>query len=281
MGRSMQGTICQLVCDADTQVNFARLVSDLDAVLGRFASCPVSMTWDCEDIALFDMPGTRILMAWNERIGLDHLSCLTISVGPSPMSRTPGQFPAHDAMCVQLVERVQRRIPHLAAIWHHIPGIATSETIDELVDALPRLTTPDVSQYLEEESPEELEANDLVAMATLGLTVDDMSLAKRNAARDMPRWHDPDLGRLRHALYPPEEVAEKAKAPSSQMRLAAHAMNATILTLNAPIGAAVMAYGLFTGGDVRFSGRVMTLAGVAGVVANTSIGTSLMAFAGT
>ena len=270
MGQSMPGTICQLVCDAETQVNFARLVSDLDSVLHRFATCPVNLTWDCEDIALFDMPGTRILLGWNEGIGLNSVSCLTISVGPSPISAVAGQFPAHDSMCVQLAERVQRRIPHEAVLWHHISGIATSETLDGLVDALPRLTTPNIGEMLNEEIA-------LAEQAPIDMELGDLNEPEEDLM--LPRWHDPELGRLRHALYPPMEEAQVEKA-SRPMRLAAHAMNAALLAVSAPVGAAVMTYGLLKGGDMQFSARAMTLAGVAMAVSKTPLATSLTAFAG-
>lgn len=270
MGQSMQGTICQLVCDAETQVNFARLVGDLDQVLRRFSACPVDLTWDCEDVALFDMPGTRILLGWNERIGLDGLSCLTISVGPSPVAAAAGQFPAHDTMCVQLAERVQRRIPHEAVLWHHIPGIATSETLDELVDALPRLTTPDVGEMLNQEIA-------LIEQDHIGGVADEAEPMITEA--DLPRWHDPELGRLRVALYPPSDEVPETR-PSRPMQLAAHAMNAALLAVSAPVGAAVMTYGLLKGGDVRFSARAMTLAGVVMALSKTPLATSLTALAG-
>ncbi len=271
MGQSMPGTICQLVCAAETQVNFARLVGDLDSVLHRFASCPVNLTWDCEDIALFDMPGTRILLGWNEGIGLSGLSCLTISVGPSPIAAVSGQFPAHDTMCVQLAERVQRRIPHEAVLWHHIPGVATSETVDELVDALPRLTTPDIGEMLNQEAAREAEAVHAIAMAN------DASDMKGHPEGEMPRWHDPELGRLREALYPCGEEVQAVEKPSRPMQLAAHAMNATLLAVNAPVAAMVMTYGLLKGGDMRFSARAMTLASLMIAVSNTDLVHSLAA----
>lgn len=270
MGQSMPGTICQLVCDAETQVNFARLVGDLDQVLRRFSACPVDLTWDCEDVAVFDMPGTRILLGWNEGIGLDRVSCLTISVGPSPLAAVAGQFPAHDTMCVQLAERVQRRIPHEAVLWHHMPGVVTSETLDELVDALPRLTTPNVGEMLNDE------AAGIKAVPAL-YEADD--LAEPAADPSLPRWHDPELGRLRHALYPPVEETPVVK-PSRPMQLAAHAMNAALLAVSAPVGAAVMTYGLLKGGDMRFSARAMTLAGVVMALSKTPLATSLTALAG-
>lgn len=271
MGQSMPGTICQLVCAAETQVNFARLVGDLDSVLHRFASCPVNLTWDCEDIALFDMPGTRILLGWNEGIGLNGHSCLTISVGPSPITAVAGQFPAHDTMCVQLAERVQRRIPHEAVLWHHIPGVATSETLDELVDALPRLTTPEIGEMLNEEAALQAEAVQKIAEA------EEAKVTMGRPDGEMPRWHDPELGRLRQALYPCEDEALSAAKPSRPLQLAAHAMNATLLAVNAPMAALVMTYGFLKGGDMRFSARAMTLASLVVALSNTPLATNLAA----
>lgn len=277
MAQVMPGTICQLVCDADTQVNFARLVADLNSVLRRFSACQVELTWDCEDIALFDMPGTRILLGWNERIGLDGLSCLTVSVGPSPVAAIDGQFPAHDTMCVQLAERVQRRIPHQAVLWHHIAGVATPETLDELVDALPRLTTPNIGDMLDDEA-----AQENLGRAEAYLAARD-DLGERGdtelGSGPQPRLHDPELGRLRNALYP--ETDEEAPAKQSRvLQMAAHAMNATVLAVNAPIGAAVMTYGLLRGGDLRFSARATTLAGLSAFAAKTSVLAGLASVAG-
>ncbi|MBL4927850.1 hypothetical protein [Fuscibacter oryzae] len=267
----MPGTICQLVCAAETQVNFARLVGDLDSVLSRFASCAVNLTWDCEDIALFDMPGTRILLGWSEGIGLDRLSCLTISVGPSPIAAVAGQFPAHDTMCVQLAERVQRRIPHEAVLWHHIPGIATSETLDELVDALPRLTTPNIGEMLNEEAAREAAADLEITMA------EDAKEMQAQPEGEAARWHDPELGRLREALYPCGDDVQQVEQPSRPLQLAAHAMNASLLAVNAPVAALVMAYGFLKGGDMRFSSRAMTLASLMIAVSNTDLVHSLAA----
>lgn len=76
-----------------------------------------------------------------------------------------------------------------------------------------------------------------------------------------------ELARLRCALYPPEADAPAPEAPSAQLRLAAHAMDATLIAVVPPLGAALMTYGLLRGPDLMRSGRAMavtcTLVGLA------------------
>lgn len=68
-----------------------------------------------------------------------------------------------------------------------------------------------------------------------------------------------ELARLRSALYPPEDIEAEAEASSPQLRLAAHAMDATLIVVAPPVGAALMTYGLLRGGDVKRSGRAMAM----------------------
>jgi hypothetical protein len=77
----------------------------------------------------------------------------------------------------------------------------------------------------------------------------------------LPRAHDAALGAMRAALYaaPPETPAER---PSAQMRLAVHAMNATMLVIFAPVGLAAMAHGIVRGEDFRRSAQLMAVMGL-------------------
>jgi len=82
-----------------------------------------------------------------------------------------------------------------------------------------------------------------------------------------------EAARLRAALYEPDPGPESAPGSgpgarpgpagdSLQIRLAAHVMNATIMTISLPIGASVMTYSLLRGGNLRSSARVMALVGI-------------------
>lgn len=117
----------------------------------------------------------------------------------------------------------------------------------------------------------------------------DISHLKANANRPPkarppiapPRPNDPELFRVREALYPAEpEILPPAKGETVPIRLAAHAMNITLIAVWMPLGISMVAYSLVKGEDVRLSGQMMVLAGLFSASLNSSIGQSLMQMAG-
>ena len=86
--------IAEMIFVEKPAINFARLVGDLDAVLARFQGPDRHLTWDCEDVAIFDMPGTRIALACTEEPQSGVATSLMISVGPTPLPvRSAGLSP--------------------------------------------------------------------------------------------------------------------------------------------------------------------------------------------
>lgn len=84
------------------------------------------------------------------------------------------------------------------------------------------------------------------------------------SANDVPNLPVPlhvQLARVRAALYTDETGTAIAPAdpPSAQMRLASHAMNATLIVVAFPVGAAVTTYSLVRGGDIRLSAQAMAI----------------------
>jgi hypothetical protein len=301
-------TIAQLVCCPQTPVNFARMVGDLDAVLSRFGEAPRQLTWDCEDVAIFDLPGTRILLGWAEETGRG-TACLSVGVGPSPLPPVPGTREGHDALCVRLVERVQARLSPQAVVWHQVEGLITAETIDSLIEALPRLDTlaTDLAEMADAPPEAEIVPEPEKAAATAAeakpAPEPEAKADKRGRSRplplarkaakpvaqddatandqpDLPRPRDPELARLRAALYEPRET-DLPEPPSAQMRLAVHAMNATLIVVYAPLGAAVMTYALLKGEDMKLSARLLMLTGSISMMVQTPLGQSMAAFVGT
>ena len=305
-------TIAQLVCCPETPVNFARMVGDLDSVLSRFGDAQRQLSWDCEDVAIFDLPGTRIMLGWADQTGRGN-SCLSVAVGPSPVPARPGARDGHDALCVRLVERVQSRLEPRAVVWHQVEGVADAETIDTLIEALPRLddiatagSGPPEAEIITEPqaTPEPQSATaapepateapkpqfrprssrpprqPYLRRATAAKPKPQAPAETANDPPDLPRQRDPELARLRAALYEPQET-EEPEAPSAQMRLAVHAMNATLIVVYAPLGAAVMTYALLKGEDMKLSARILMLAGSISMMVQTPFGQSVAAFVGT
>lgn len=91
----------------------------------------------------------------------------------------------------------------------------------------------------------------------------DPDTAARHRAQAVSPWPEhgsvEERARLRSALYPPEEPVALADRPSPQLRLAAHAMDATLIVVAPPVGAALMTYGILRGSDLVRSGRAMAV----------------------
>ena len=101
-----------------------------------------------------------------------------------------------------------------------------------------------------------------------------------NDRPDLPWTRENELARVREALYRVEEATERPATSSPQMRLAVHAMNATLIVVWAPLGAAVMTYSLLKGEDMKFSARMMVLTGLFATAFQSPMGQQMAAMAG-
>lgn len=252
-------TIAELLFLQSPNLNFARLVADLDAVLSRFHDLDRQLSWDCEDLASFDMPGTRIVLATADEPCPGVAASLTLSVGPShlpprlnasPKRRHPAV--RHAALCSKLVERVKARLNPDAIFWHEWEHPVTSDVIDSLAYARPK-----TSQRSDPDHPifAFLDDSNIDAVYARGFR-------PSNDHPDIPAPRDPELSRLRQALYPIDEPAAPHLV-SPQMRLAAYSMNATLIMVALPVGAAMMTYSLFRGGDMRATSAALVGTGFA------------------
>lgn len=334
MASQALSTIAQLLYPDLQTLDFARIVAELDAVLRRLRSGDVEITWDCDDLVTFDVPETRILLAWSETEKRGVGGCLTVSVGPSPWTTDRPNKADHDVLCSRLVERIQGRFVPASVLWHQVCGPVGSDYVDDLIDTLPDVgatSLPPIDSILDTLSradlhkaelqsrpphPRSLGAAELsrLAMAPTRTPPDDIAgplsavvLARSprslvplvlipvpeanqirvsgfgEAANDQPDLPQPkavELARLRDALYPLDGAdAEVEVAYSTQMRLAAHCMNATLILVWAPLGAAVMTYSVLKGADMRLSGRMMAVAGTFFALANSPVGQTMAAMA--
>lgn len=242
---SQFSTIAELVFLQNPSLNFARLVGDLDFVLSRFARLHYNLTWDCEDLATFDMPGTRIVLAICDDPQPNINTSLTISVGPSHLpiwcDQSPNRpFPEvrHAALCSKLVERVQTNARADAVFWHECPTPVGEDLIDALHNAL-----PEMPHHVQPHHPIRNRIDDCTIAEII-----DRGYAFANDRPDLPPPNDPDLARLRAALYPEVDLPIPG---SYQMRLAAYTMNATLVMVALPVGAAMMTYSLVRGESMR------------------------------
>ena len=273
MQTSELSTIAQLLCFEELPVNFAKLVGELDTVLDRLRGMPHKVTWDCDDVVTFDLPGTRILLGWSEKPGRGLCGILTLSVGPSPVRRVQGANPEHSILCSRLVERVQQQVHAPNILWHQINCHMTAEWVDLLIEAIPDFPefAQNPSDIFEEKATSKGPARKGASTARQRDPMAGQTAA--NSQPDLPRRpNDADLSRVREALY-----GEEDKSISVPMRLAVHAMNATLIVVWMPLGVTVMAQSIIRGEDMRLASRMMVMAGSIVALGQSSLGQQVAA----
>lgn len=309
-------TIAELLFLQAPPMNFARLVGDLDAVLTRVHQTDRILTWDCEDIASFDMPGTRIVLATSENPRPGVAASLTISVGPShlPPARIdcdePGKMSRHAEFCSKLVERVQPRLRADAIFWHQCEGPVESDLIDHLAYSVPADAEPEVKHHA---VFDQLDDQNIDAVYARGFgTCDAKSGAKSdlkphhapkpgpdagapgakakartsppkaapsNDQPQIPRQRNLELERVRTALYP-APTPPPPHLVSPQLRLAAHTMNATLIMVALPVGAAMLTYSVLRGENMRLTTAALVATGFASTLLQSPFGQQLVSIAG-
>lgn len=270
-------TIAQLLFPTEQSIDFARTVAELEGVLSRLQSQDVQIAWDCDDFVCFDIPGTRIQLAWSEVDRRGYKACLSVSVGPG--QRASKGF--HEDMCSRLVDRIQTRFDPVAVLWCQADGVIGAEVIDELLDALPHLGVllPDIDSLVaalsQQDSFLSRPAEPVITSAKAKprcLT----PVTPANDQPDLPRPRDVELQNVRHALYPD---LEQGPPYTTQMRLAVHCLNATLILVWTPMGAILMTYSILRGENMRLSSRVMAVTGTLLALAHSPLGMTVAAMA--
>lgn len=142
----------------------------------------------------------------------------------------------------------------------HDPRVTASRlrARERLARARERLPAPEANFW----HPDALSATDPAAAPAAGIPYS--ATIPANDLPDLPRRAHGRLARVRRALYHPGDAAQAAPppAPSPQLRLAAHAMNATLVIVAFPVGAALSAIGVVRGANPRLSAPAIALLGV-------------------
>lgn len=229
------------------------------------------------------------------------------------VERIQGRFAAESVLWHQeagpadadVVDRLVDRLPHI--------GEANLPSIDSILDMLSRADLDMAALQARPPHPRSIKSDELSLMAMApgaeslrsdgknegedGVTLRVMDAGKADLADDgqgaandvpdLPRQRNAELTRVRAALYAEPETVVAGMAPadgeqvvySTQMRLAAHCMNATLILVWAPLGAAVMTYSVLRGENMRLSARMMAVAGTIFALANSPVGQTVAAVA--
>jgi len=271
MSHVAQSTIAQAIYADPQDCSFVRVVTELEGLLSRLPNTALRTRWDYEDVVVFDIGETRIVLGWSEDRTEAFPACLLVSVGPLPSAADAPHDPSHELLCSRLVERIQTRYPPDAVLWRQLPLAIEPELVDALIDALPAIG--------------EVLAKDAAPETGSKKFVEPKRIVSRpvaaNDAPDLPKPAEDELRRVRAALYPAQDLTEtETETETVQMRLAAQAMNATLIVVWMPLGVAAMTYSLMRGEKIGFSARIMALTGTVIAFSQTPFGQQVVALAG-
>lgn len=103
--------------------------------------------------------------------------------------------------------------------------------------------------------------------------------APSNDHPHIPRQRNLELERVRTALYP-APTPPPPHLVSPQLRLAAHTMNATLIMVALPVGAAMLTYSVLRGENMRLTTAALVATGFASTLLQSPFGQQLAAIAG-
>ncbi len=290
--RQPASTIAQFVFTHDPALNLPLLVKELDRALQRSGAGLRKIAWDGDDLALLDVEGARFTLSYSTDAATGPAS-LMISVGPGTGGPSdPVDRRRHDELCHLIANRLQLRFAPERMLWHQVTGPVTADLIDDLFDRLPDFDMaeqPPASQVRSETAkvlrafPETKDIGAVSfaekARALKAAKIERAQAAARVAAQDATQAAaqaaapsktapvmtpansqpapNPEMARLRAALYPAASPAQPAQ--TVRLRLAASTMDMTLMIVCLPAGAAMLTYSVLRGGNVNASGRMMAL----------------------
>lgn len=139
---------------------FTRTIAELDGVLSRICQGQCRLSWDCDDVASFDMPGTRILLSFGDSPYPGYACRLVVSVGPSTVAMLSDQsLIVHAALCSRIVARMQARCVAAEVRWHDLKGVVSADEVDRLAQqAAPARPRTSIFNHQPDSEPPELRA---------------------------------------------------------------------------------------------------------------------------
>jgi hypothetical protein len=266
MSNGAQSTVAQAIYANPQHCSFVRVVTELEGLLSRLRNNSLRTRWEYEDVVVFDIGEMRIVIGWSEDQTDDMPACLLVSVGPLPSAVDPIHDPSHELLCNRLMERIQTRYLPDAVLWRQLPLAIEPELVDALIDALPSIRDVLGSTAHPKPAPFVMAKPKAIVAARV----------PANDTPDLPKPAQSELQRVRAALYPKPAATERETV---QMRLAAQAMNATLIVVWMPLGVAAMTYSLMKGEKIGFSARMMAVTGTLIAWSQTPFGQQVAAFA--
>ena len=137
MSAAQPSTLAQLLFSTPPRMDFAGTVEELEAVLAQYPATNRRLSREEEDVAIFDLDGSRVVLGFTGDLTGPHLACVTVSVDKGPYVTEPAPLAeTRTALYRKIVNRLSTRFPHDAVIWHETPSPVTPNLIDKMTETL-------------------------------------------------------------------------------------------------------------------------------------------------
>jgi hypothetical protein len=253
-------TVGQLLYPARPSLNFGRLVAELDAALAGAGAGERKTTLERDGLAVIDAGASRIAVSMAENLDTTGATAITVTVGFGPDDQGDARLARRQAVLARLIaDRLAARSTPSETIWSESHEIATPEFLERSVEDLAarRRAAREGGRSRRALPRHFIRSEDIPRL-----------VAKVDATLDARRtgWDEAADLSLTSDLPPVDltgldETATKA-VPSAALRLAAHLIDATLMVLLLPVGAAMMIYSLSRGANLTHSARALAITGV-------------------
>jgi hypothetical protein len=128
--------VVQLLYAQVPDFNLAQVARDLAARFTPKAEPAPTLTWDCDDIAVLDFAGFRVVIGFTAGLQGRFAACITVATGQSPSDRQATKAQPLATACHTLADRVQALHPSDARQSQVLDCALSPYVIDRVVDAL-------------------------------------------------------------------------------------------------------------------------------------------------
>lgn len=257
-------TVGQLVYPVRPSLDFTRLVADLDAALAGAGANDRKTTLEGDGLAVIDAGSSRIAVAMAENLDTAGATAITVTVGSGPEDEGDAGLTRRQAVLARMIaDRLAARSEPSETIWSESHEVATPEFLARSVEDL-------AARRRGSREAESTRSRDEAPLHFVGAEDIPRLMARVDAAIDARRagWEQ-TAELVAPSDLPPVDLtglegkAAEATPTSAPLRLAAHMIDATLMVLLLPVGAAMMVYSLSRGANLNTSARIMAITGVA------------------
>lgn len=255
-------TIGQLVYRSMPRVDLRRLVADLDVALA--GNGKVQKFGERDDIAILDVDASRIGVALTSGLDRSGSGAIIVTVGYGPSRQGDASLARRQSVLARLIaDRIAARHKPEETVWTTSDEVAESALFDRCRHELVVRAEADLQARAERarvrrsKSLSGVESTDVSRLFSRF----EATLSARRSGATEPR--ETRESRQQDLAERTAAVQAADRAATNRMRLAAHLIDATLMVVALPVGAAMMIYGLARGADLHYSARAMALSGAA------------------